>query len=92
MLENQAVFVEPFVELFRKHDIKRIYFFGSGTSYNVSQIAAYYFKHIVGIEGIAQYPTVFKNYEKADWTDFCETIRFCSWASASPVPRFPPAR
>ena len=68
VLENQAVFVEPFVELFRKHDIKRIYFFGSGTSYNVSQIAAYYFKHIVGIEGIAQYPTVFKNYEKADWT------------------------
>ena len=44
VLENQAVFVEPFVELFRKHDIKRIYFFGSGTSYNVSQIAAYYFK------------------------------------------------
>ena len=67
-LDNQAVFVEPFVELFRKHDIKLIYFFGSGSSYNVSQIAAYYFKHIVGIEGIAQYPTVFKNYEKADWT------------------------
>ena len=41
VLENQAVFVEPFVELFRKHDIKRIYFFGSGTTYNVSQIAAY---------------------------------------------------
>lgn len=68
VLENQAEFVEPFVELFRRHDIKRIYFLGSGTSYNVSQIAAYYFKHIVGIEGIAQYPTVFKNYEKADWT------------------------
>ena len=68
VLENQAVFVEPFVEIFRTHDIKRIYFFGSGTSYNVSQIAAYYFKQIVGIEGIAQYPTVFKNYEKADWT------------------------
>lgn len=68
VLKNQDVFVEPFVEVFRTHDIKRIYFLGSGTSYNVSQIAAYYFKQIVGIEGIAQYPTVFRNYEKADWS------------------------
>lgn len=68
VLQNQQVFMEPFVEIFKTHDIKRIYFFGSGTSYNVSQLAAYYFKQIVGIEGIAQYPTVFKNYEKADWT------------------------
>ena len=42
--------------------------FGSGTSYNVSQIAAYYFKHIVGIDASAQYPTVYQNYEKPDWT------------------------
>ena len=67
-LENQSVFVEPFVEMFKKHSIKKVIFFGSGTSYNVSHIAAYYFKHIVGIDACAQYPTVFKNYEKADWT------------------------
>lgn len=67
-LENQSIFVKPFVEVFKKHTIKKIMFFGSGTSYNVSNIAAYYFKHIVGIDACAQYPTVFKNYEKADWT------------------------
>lgn len=67
-LENQSVFVDPFVEVFKKHSIKKVIFLGSGTSYNVSHIAAYYFKHIVGIDACAQYPTVFKNYEKADWT------------------------
>lgn len=67
-LDNQAVFVDPFVEIFKQHDIRKVFFFGSGTSYNVSNIAAYYFKHIVGIDASAQYPTVYKNYEKADWT------------------------
>ena len=67
-LENQSVFVDPFVALFQKHSIKKVIFLGSGTSYNVSHIAAYYFKQIVGIDACAQYPTVFKNYEKADWT------------------------
>ena len=67
-LDNQNVFVDPFVEVFKKHDIKKVFFFGSGTSYNVSQIAAYYFKHIVGIDASAQYPTVYQNYEKPDWT------------------------
>lgn len=67
-LENQNVFVDPFVEIFRRHDIRKVFFFGSGTSYNVSQIAAYYFKQIVGIDASAQYPTVYKHYEKPDWT------------------------
>ncbi len=67
-LENQKVFVDPFVEIFQKHDIRKIFFLGSGTSYNVAHIAAYYFKQIVGIDASAQYPTVYKNYEKPDWT------------------------
>ncbi len=67
-LENRGIFVDPFVEIFKRHDIRKVIFFGSGTSYNVSNIAAYYFKHIVGIDAAAQYPTVYKNYEKADWT------------------------
>lgn len=68
VFENKDVFVTPFVEMFKKHDIKKVIFFGSGTSYNVSHIATYYFKHICGIAAEAQYPTVFKNYEKPDWT------------------------
>lgn len=68
VLENAASFVEPFVEFVQEHDIKKVIFFGSGTSYNVSHIAAYYFKHIVGMAAEAQYPTVFGNYERPDWT------------------------
>lgn len=66
--ENRDEFVKPFVEEFTKGQIKKVLFFGSGTSYNASQVAAYYFKHLVGVDASGNYPTVFKNYEKADWT------------------------
>ena len=66
---NRAEFVDPFVEVFKKHTIKKVIFFGSGTSYNASIIASYYFKQILGIDASGQYPTVFENYEKADWTN-----------------------
>ena len=69
VFENRDVFVKPFVDVFVKNKIKKVIFFGSGTSYNVSLIATYYVKHIVGIDAEAQYPTVFKNYEKADWSN-----------------------
>lgn len=68
VFDRRDVFVEPFVKEVAERGIKKIIFFGSGTSYNVSQIAAYYIKHIVGIAAEAQYPTVFKNYERPDWT------------------------
>lgn len=68
VLEGAATFVDPFVKFVQDNDIKKIIFFGSGTSYNVSQIAAYYFKHIVGMAAEAHYPTVFEHYEKPDWT------------------------
>jgi glucoselysine-6-phosphate deglycase len=69
VLEKKDVFINPFVEVFKKHPIKKVLFFGSGTSYNASIIAAHYFKQIVGIDAAGHYPTVFKNYEKADWTN-----------------------
>lgn len=68
-LASQHEFVDPFVEVFKQHDIKKVIFFGSGTSYNASIIASYYFKQILGIDASGQYPTVFQNYEKADWTN-----------------------
>lgn len=61
-------FLAPFREAFGKHPYRKVLFFGSGTSYNASQIAAYYFKHLVGIDAAGNYPTVFQYYEKADWT------------------------
>lgn len=66
--KNREVFVNPFVKLLKEKEYKKILFFGSGTSYNVSVLAEYYFKQIVGIDAKAHYPTVFKNYEKADWS------------------------
>jgi glucoselysine-6-phosphate deglycase len=69
VLEKKDVFVNPFVEKFKKNNIKKVLFFGSGTSYNASIIAAHYFKQILGIDAVGYYPTVFKNYEKPDWTN-----------------------
>lgn len=68
VFKNYDVFVKPFRREMREHDIRKVIFFGSGTSYNVSQIASYYLKQLAGIAAEAQYPTVFKHYERADWT------------------------
>ena len=66
--ERREEFLRPFREILSTRKIKKIYFFGSGTSYNASVIAAYFFKHIADIDAAAEYPTVFENYEKADWS------------------------
>ncbi|MDF9824251.1 glucoselysine-6-phosphate deglycase [Breznakia sp. PF5-3] len=68
-LKNHEVYTKPFVEKLHDKKIKKIIFFGSGTSYNAAIVAAYYFKQILNIDAIAQYPTVFEKYEKADWTN-----------------------
>ena len=44
VFENKDVFVKPFVDVFTKNNIKKVIFFGSGTSYNVSILGTYYFK------------------------------------------------
>lgn len=66
--ENRREFLDPFAEFLRSRNIRKIHFFGSGTSYNASIIASYYFKHIADMDAQGNYPTVFENYEKADWT------------------------
>lgn len=68
VFDHKDIFINPFVDTFTKNKIKKIIFFGSGTSYNVSILGTYYFKHLVGIDAEYQYPTVFKYYEKADWS------------------------
>ena len=55
---RRAEFVEPFRQLFEELPIKKVLFFGSGTSYNASQIAAYEFKQLCGLEAQGHYPTV----------------------------------
>ncbi|MBY4797019.1 SIS domain-containing protein [Collinsella sp. AGMB00827] len=64
VFDRRALFTEPFVSLLQSRDIKKVVFLGSGTSYNVSQIAAYYMQHLAGMDAEACYPTVFCNYDR----------------------------
>ncbi|WP_336662618.1 SIS domain-containing protein [Leucobacter sp. USHLN154] len=59
---RRSEIIEPFVRSFTSAPVKRVVFLGSGTSYNVSNIAAAYFTRLVGVEGVAPYPTEFMNY------------------------------
>ncbi|MXQ72333.1 SIS domain-containing protein [Clostridiaceae bacterium DONG20-135] len=63
---DRQVFIRPFIELFRRYPIKKIYFLGSGTSYHASVIGSYYMKHLLHIDAEAHYPTIFANYERVD--------------------------
>ena len=67
VFKNREVFIQPFLEACKGK--KKILFFGSGTSYNVSLLATYYFKHICHIDAQAYYPNVFKYYEQPDWSN-----------------------
>lgn len=68
VLDRKNEFCNPFTQAIKDWDIRKVIFTGSGTSYNVSCIAEYYFKHLVGLNAEAVLPTVFKYYEKADWS------------------------
>lgn len=69
VFENRDEFVKPFREVFETRNIKKVIFLGSGTSYNAGVTACYYFKQIVGIDAQVFYPTMYTNYEKADWSN-----------------------
>lgn len=68
VFDQRNDFVESFLDIFKNRGIRKILFFGSGTSYNASLLAVHYFKRIAGIDAEFHYPTVFQNYEKADWS------------------------
>ncbi|MFF2652982.1 SIS domain-containing protein [Streptomyces sp. NPDC058045] len=55
-------FIAPFLEAFRAGPVSRVVFLGSGTSYNVSTLAASLFSRVAGVEGVAPYPTEFTHY------------------------------
>jgi glucoselysine-6-phosphate deglycase len=61
-------FLEPFLHSLEGRTIKKILLFGSGTSYNAALMGEYDFRHLADTDAKAYYPTVFLNYEKADWT------------------------
>ena len=57
--EERALFCDPFVDLMTSHDFKRVYFVGSGTSYNASLYIATLFQRYCKVEASAGFPTRF---------------------------------
>ncbi|MEU2209422.1 SIS domain-containing protein [Streptomyces hygroscopicus] len=55
-------FVAPFVKAFQAAPVSRVVFLGSGTSFNVSVLAASLFSRVVKVEGVAPYPTEFTHH------------------------------
>lgn len=59
---QRACFVNPMVELFQQHDIRKIYFLGSGTSYHASLSFKNWFEQFIPVEAEVVIPTVFTHY------------------------------
>ena len=61
--DRRNEFLEPFQRVFQNHSIKRIYFFGSGTSHHVSRLGAMYFNRYLKAEASAHEPIPFADRE-----------------------------
>lgn len=66
---ERDAFLEPLHSMFQTHSIKRIYFFGSGTSYHVSRLGAMYFSRILNLECSAHEPILFADCEAVNPSD-----------------------
>lgn len=62
---ERAVFCDPFVELMTTHDFKRVYFVGSGTSYNASIYISTLMQRYARVEASAAFPTRFDERDVA---------------------------
>lgn len=56
---ERALFCDPFVKLMCEHDFKRVYFVGSGTSYNASIYISTLMQRYAKVEASAGFPTRF---------------------------------
>lgn len=59
---SRGEIIDPFVAAFTAAPVSRVVFIGSGTSYNVSNLALSLFNRIVKVDATAPYPTEFANY------------------------------
>ena len=64
--DNKNEYVPQMVELFKSHDIKKVYFLGSGTSHNASLTMRNLFMDIVKVEAYAPEPNVFTYHENTN--------------------------
>ena len=56
---ERALFCDPFVKLMTERDFKRVYFVGSGTSYNASIYISTLMQRYAKVEATAGFPTRF---------------------------------
>lgn len=61
--ERRSETIEPLKQLFETHPIKRVYFFGSGTSHHAARLAAMYFSRYAKVEASAHEPLLFIDCE-----------------------------
>lgn len=63
---NRREFCDPMISIFSKHDIRKIYLLGSGTSYHASLAIKNYFEKYLQVEAEVCIPTIFTNYVKVN--------------------------
>lgn len=66
IFEERNEYCDPFVEILKNSNIKRIYFVGSGTSYHAALSIRNYIENYLEIEASVVIPTVFTRYERID--------------------------
>ena len=52
--QRRSEYIEPLKQLFREKNIRRVYFFGSGTSHHAARLAAMYFSRYAKVEASAK--------------------------------------
>lgn len=65
---NRNEYLDVFKTIFKSHDIKRVYFLGSGTSYHVSSLGSMWFNKYLNVEASASFPIVFVENENINKT------------------------
>ncbi|MDO1605820.1 SIS domain-containing protein [Lactobacillus sp. YT155] len=66
--DERMEYGKDFIEFLSKGDFKKIYFTGSGTSYNAMRVVRNMFAEILKVEAIAIEPTIFTNLEDVNPT------------------------
>lgn len=75
--DNKDLYVPQMIELFTSHDIKKVYFLGSGTSHNASLTMRNLFVDLLKVEAFAPEPNVFTYHEKINPTGIFANDQIC---------------
>ncbi len=63
IVDNHDHYTREFVELFKKHNFKRVYLIGSGSPSHVAMVIKYAIIQLLKIDAICSYPMLFYHHE-----------------------------